>query len=86
KAPTKVDLELRALHGCVTIDMDIDPEWTHAECTKNFEKQFPIAFEYARKQAKGSSKELWSIVVKEKHQLRVFPRSKPTGADLIEFK
>ncbi|KAJ7264688.1 hypothetical protein C8J57DRAFT_1512040 [Mycena rebaudengoi] len=86
KVPSKVDLELRTLHGCVVTDMDVNPEWTHAECIKSFEKQFPAAFEYAFKQAKSTTQELWSIVVKEKQQLRVFPRSKPTGADLVEFK
>ncbi|KAJ7487941.1 hypothetical protein FB451DRAFT_968629, partial [Mycena latifolia] len=86
KAPSLVDVEHMAHHGCVATNVEINPKWTHEDCTENLTKLFPTPIEYAKRNAKSSDKALWVIATKEHQHLRIVPRFAATGADLVQFK
>ncbi|KAJ7463084.1 hypothetical protein B0H11DRAFT_2310310 [Mycena galericulata] len=86
KAPSLVDLEHKALYGCIAKDVVIQHDWTHAECTERLTELFPNAFAYASQQARGAEGALWVILSKEYQRLRIVPNVAPTGADLAAFK
>ncbi|KAJ6455084.1 hypothetical protein C8R47DRAFT_212593 [Mycena vitilis] len=84
RALNSSDIGHREQHGCVAKDVNIDPTWTHRECSKHFAKLFPKAFAEAKGDKARSS---WSVVEKSYQQLRVVPKSAPpTGADILQEK
>ncbi|KAJ7846776.1 hypothetical protein B0H13DRAFT_1626509, partial [Mycena leptocephala] len=86
KAPTPVDLQYMSLHGCVAKDVKIELDSTYDENTTQFSNLFPNAFEYAMANARRADAGLWVLIAREYQSVRVVPKAKPTGADLIEFK
>ncbi|KAJ7918055.1 hypothetical protein B0H13DRAFT_1869697 [Mycena leptocephala] len=71
RSPSVVDVANTALHGCVAEHVQIDPDWTHVDCTNTFAKLFPKALEFARQQTKNADGTLWLAA---------------KGADLIKYK
>ncbi|KAJ7939744.1 hypothetical protein B0H13DRAFT_1850512 [Mycena leptocephala] len=56
------------------------------ECTKYFAEIFPKAFEHAMMHTQNPEGGIWMIAAKEYKALRLVPKVKPTGADIINFK
>ncbi|KAJ7840022.1 hypothetical protein B0H13DRAFT_2366443 [Mycena leptocephala] len=86
KAPTAVDRDHKALYGCVVQNGVITHNWTYEKCTKYFAEIFPKAFEYAMMHTQTPEGVIWMIGAKEYKALRLIPKVKPTGADIISFK
>ncbi|KAJ7183657.1 hypothetical protein C8R46DRAFT_1067560 [Mycena filopes] len=75
--PTGVDIAHMKNHGCVASNIQINPDWTHEECTQRFTHLFPEQFAFAHENAKSNDAASWSLVSKERQRVRCVPEGRP---------
>ncbi|EGO01523.1 hypothetical protein SERLA73DRAFT_176838 [Serpula lacrymans var. lacrymans S7.3] len=92
KAPSRIEIDMLASHGCSYIDneageLSFSREWTHDEVDTYLRRIFPSPFEYVDNYTKGkTTKSAWVLMAKENRKIALVPKDKPSGKDLYHYR